>query len=318
MNKNQQFKVSRRHFLGSALFAGAAICFTPGRLFGGDGSPVTIIRGAAATAKIAVTKLRGNVSMLEGSGGNIAVLTGRDGKVLVDAGITASRPRITEALESLSADPVRHLINSHWHFDHTDGNEWIHSIGAEITGHENTRKHLSVTTRVEGWNFTFPPASAGALPTKLLTEEQTLHLNGATLLLKHYAPAHTDSDLSIHFTDADVIHVADTFWNGYYPFIDYSTGGNIDGMIRAAQANLARVTDKTIVIPGHGPVGNKSQLIEFLDMLTDVREKVSSLKKEGKSLNEVIAAKPTVAYDPKWGGFVIDGKNFIGLVYQGV
>jgi len=318
MNKNQPFKVSRRHFLGSALFASAAICFTPPRLFGGDGSPVTIIRGAAATAKINVTKLRGNVSMLEGSGGNIGVLTGRDGKVLVDAGITASRPRITEALESLSADPVRHLINSHWHFDHTDGNEWLHSIGAEITGHENTRKHLSVTTRVEGWNFTFPPAPAGALPTKLLTDEQTLHLNGVTLLLKHYAPAHTDSDLSIHFTDADVIHVADTFWNGYYPFIDYSTGGNIDGMIRATEANLARVTDKTIVIPGHGPVGNKSQLIEFRDMLTDVREKVSSLKKEGKSLNEVIAAKPTVTYDPKWGGFVIDGKNFTGLVYQGV
>jgi glyoxylase-like metal-dependent hydrolase (beta-lactamase superfamily II) len=318
MNRNQPFKVPRRHFLGSALFASAALCLTPYRIFGGDGSPVTIIRDAAATAKINVTKLRGNVSMLEGSGGNIAVLTGRDGKVLVDAGITASRPRITEALKSLSADPVRHLINSHWHFDHTDGNEWLHSIGAEITGHENTRKHLSVTTRVEGWNFTFPPAPAGALPTKLLAEEQTLHLNGATLLLKHYAPAHTDSDLSIHFTDADVIHVADTFWNGYYPFIDYSTGGNIDGMIRAAEANLARVTDKTIVIPGHGPVGNKSQLIEFRDMLTDVREKVSSLKKEGKSLSEVIAAKPTVAYDTKWGGFVIDGKNFTGLVYQGV
>jgi glyoxylase-like metal-dependent hydrolase (beta-lactamase superfamily II) len=318
MNRNQSFKVSRRHFLGSALFASAAICFTSRHLFAGDGSPVTIIRDAAATAKINVTKLRGNVSMLEGSGGNIAVLTGRDGKVLVDAGITASRPRIAEALESLSGDPVRHLINSHWHFDHTDGNEWLHSIGAEITGHENTRKHLSATTRVEGWNFTFPPAPAGALPTKLLTEEQTLHLNGARLLLKHYAPAHTDSDLSIHFTDADVIHVADTFWNGYYPFIDYSTGGNIDGMIRAAEANLARVTDKTIVIPGHGPVGNKPQLIEFRDMLTDVREKVSSLKKEGKSLNEVIAAKPTVAYDTKWGGFVIDGNNFTGLVYQGV
>src|SRR6266481_5358875 len=132
-------------------------------------NPVITIRHAAATAKINVTKLRGNVSVLEGSGGNITALTGRDGKVLVDAGITASRPQITEALESLSADPVKHLINSHWHFDHTDGNEWLQSVGAEIAGHENTRKHLSVTTRVEGWNFTFPPAPAGALPTKLLT-----------------------------------------------------------------------------------------------------------------------------------------------------
>ena len=132
-------------------------------------SPVVIIRNAAATAKINVTKLRSNVSVLEGSGGNIVVLTGRDGKVLVDAGITASRPQITEALATLSDDPVKHLINTHWHFDHTDGNEWLHSIGAEITAHENTRKHLSVTTRVEDWNFTFPPVPAAALPTNYST-----------------------------------------------------------------------------------------------------------------------------------------------------
>jgi len=318
MNKNQACEISRRHFLGSALLAGAGICFMPRRLFGVDGSPVTIIRDAAATAKINVTKLRGNVSMLEGSGGNIAALTGRDGKLLVDAGITASRPRITEALASLSNDPVKHLINSHWHFDHTDGNEWLHSIGAEITAHENTRKHLSVTTRVEDWNFTFPPAPSGALPTKLFDSEQTLHLNGSTIALKKYSPAHTDSDISVEFTDADIVHVADTFWNGHFPFIDYSTGGSIDGMIRAAETNVAKVTDKTIVIPGHGPIGNKSQLTEFRDMLVSVREKVADLKNQGKSLDEVLAAKPTANYDAKWGGFVIDGNFFTKLVYAGV
>ena len=318
MNKNQACEISRRHFLGSALLAGAVICFMPRRLFGVDGSPVTTIRDAAATAKINVTKLRGNVSMLEGSGGNIAVLTGRDGKLLVDAGITASRPRITEALASLSNDPVKHLINSHWHFDHTDGNEWLHSIGAEITAHENTRKHLSVTTRVEDWNFTFPPAPSGALPTKLFDSEQTLHLNGSTIALKMYSPAHTDSDISVEFTDADIVHVADTFWNGHFPFIDYSTGGSIDGMIRAAETNVAKVTDKTIVIPGHGPIGNKSQLTEFRDMLVSVREKVADLKNQGKSLDEVVAAKPTANYDAKWGGFVIDGNFFTRLIYAGV
>jgi len=318
MNKNQACEISRRHFLGSALLAGAVICFMPRRLFGVDGSPVTIIRDAAATAKINVTKLRGNVSMLEGSGGNIAAFTGRDGKLLVDAGITASRPRITEALASLSNDPVKHLINSHWHFDHTDGNEWLHSIGSEITAHENTRKHLSVTTRVEDWNFTFPPAPSGALPTKLFDSEQTLHLNGSTIALKMYSPAHTDSDISVEFTDADIVHVADTFWNGHFPFIDYSTGGSIDGMIRAAETNVAKVTDKTIVIPGHGPIGNKSQLTEFRDMLVSVREKVADLKNQGKSLDEVLARKPTANYDAKWGGFVIDGNFFTKLVYAGV
>ncbi len=311
-------RVSRRHFLASTFVATAGVWLMPRPLFAGAESPVITIRKAATTAKINVQKLRGNISVLEGSGGNIAVLTGRDGKLLVDAGITASRPRITEALGSLSSDPVKHLINSHWHFDHTDGNEWLHSVGAEITAHENTRKHLAVTTRVEDWNFTFPPAPSGALPTKLFDNEQTLHLNGSTLALKKYSPAHTDSDISVEFTDVDVIHVADTFWNGHFPFIDYSTGGSIDGMIRAAEANVARVADKTIVIPGHGPVGNKSQLTEFRDMLVSIREKVSALKKEGKSREEAVAAKPTADYDAKWGGFVIDGNFFTRLVYAGV
>ncbi len=308
----------RRRFLPTAGLATGAFCLHPRFLFAEEESPVTIIRREAATAKIQVQNLRGDVSVLIGSGGNIGVLTGRDGKVLIDAGIPASRPQLTEALKSLGSDPVKHLINTHWHFDHTDGNEWLHSVGAEITAHENTRKHLSVTTRVEGWNFTFPPAPKGALPTKVFDKDLKLHLNGATLVLDHYPPAHTDSDIFIEFSDADIIHVADTFWNGHFPFIDYSTGGSIDGMIRAAEANVARVTDKTIVIPGHGPIGNKSQLTEFRDMLVSVRERVSALKKQGKSLDEVLAAKPTADYDAKWGGFVIDGKNFTGLVYQGV
>jgi len=279
-------------------------------------SPVITIRKAAATAKINIHKLRGNVSVLEGSGGNITMLTGRDGKVLVDAGI--SRPQVKDALASLGEEPVSHLINTHWHFDHTDGNEWLHSVGAEISAHENTRKHLSNTTRVEDWDFTFPPAPPGALPSKLITVDETLHLNGTTLVLRRYGSSHTDSDISVEFREANVIAVADTLWNGHYPFIDYSTGGSIDGMIRAAEANIANTNDETIVIPGHGPIGNRSQLIEFHDMLAAIREKIANLKKQGKSLDEAVAAKPTAAYDAKWGGFVIDGDFFTRLVYAGV
>src|SRR5882724_4968879 len=217
MNYHEETRtpIPRRHFLALTALATAA-CSLPRRVFAAAAeSPVNAFRTAAATAKITTHKLRGNVSMLEGSGGNIAVLTGRDGKLLVDAGITASRPAISEALAGISTDPVKHLINSHWHFDHTDGNEWLHSIGAEITAHENTRKHLSTTTRVEGWNFSFPPAPEGALPTATFSGDHTIHLNGATLVLKHYAPAHTDSDISVEFAEADIIHVADTWWNGY-------------------------------------------------------------------------------------------------------
>lgn len=310
--------ISRRRFVALSVVAATGVWLMPRRLFAAAESPVITIRNAGASAKITVTKLRGNVSVLEGSGGNIAVLTGRDGKLLIDAGIPGTRARITDALDTLSADPVKHLINTHWHFDHTDGNEWLHSIGAEITAHENTRKHLAEKTRVEDWDFTFPPAPAGALPTKVLTKAETLHFNGATLALKCYKPAHTDSDISVDFTDADILHCADTFWNGNYPFIDYSTGGSIDGMIRAAEENVARATDKTIVIPGHGPIGYKSQLIEFRDMLVANRETIAVLKKQGKSRDAVVAAKPTADYDAKWGGFVINGDFFARLVYAGV
>ena len=275
------------------------------------------IRGEAATATITAQLLRGNVSVLMGSGGNIAVLSGLDGKLLIDAGMPASRSRITEALERISSDPITHLVNTHWHFDHTDGNEWLHSAGATILAHENTRKHLSTTTRVEDWDYTFPPSPPGALPAEVFQTERTLQLNGATIVLRHYGPAHTDSDISAHFAEADVLHVGDTWWNGVYPFVDYSTGGSIDGTIRAAEVNLAKVSATTLIIPGHGPVGNKSQLIEFRDMLTAIRARVAALKKQGQSLGEVIASKPTSTYDAKWGSLV-PPNLFAKLVYVGV
>ncbi|HLK61043.1 MAG TPA: MBL fold metallo-hydrolase [Chthonomonadaceae bacterium] len=319
-NVTNESALSRRRFLAATGLVAAAGWLTPLRLYAQDasGGIVNLIRKEAATAKITVQSLRGNVSVLMGSGGNIGLLTGNDGKILVDAGITASRPRITAALARISPDPIKYLINTHWHFDHTDGNEWLHAAGATIFAHENTLKRLSTSQRVEGWNFTFPPSPAGALPTIILKADLSLQLNHTTLALKYYNPAHTDSDISVHFADVDILHVGDTWWNGYYPFIDYSTGGNILGMIRATEANLTRVTEKTIIIPGHGPVGNKSHLAEYRDMLVTIHDRVATLKKQGRSLDEVVAAKPTAAYDSKWGGFVITPDAFTGLVYSGV
>jgi glyoxylase-like metal-dependent hydrolase (beta-lactamase superfamily II) len=224
-----------------------------------------------------------------------------------------------EALASLSNDPIRHLINTHWHFDHADGNEWVHGEGATILAHENTRKHLMTMQRVEDWDFNFPALAAGAIPSETFSSDKTLSVNRSTLKMKHYGPAHTDSDIFVHFVEADILHVADTFWNGIYPFIDYSTGGNIDGMIVAADANLAMATDKTIVIPGHGrPVSNKAELREFRDMLVAIRGNVAKLKKQELSLEAIIAAKPTAAYDAKWGQFVVTPALFTKLVYEGV
>jgi glyoxylase-like metal-dependent hydrolase (beta-lactamase superfamily II) len=310
--------LSRRSFVIAAGVTAAMAMLTPRRLLGADQNIVDTIKTAAAAGPITVQPLRGNISVIMGSGGNIAVLPGPDGKLLIDAGIAVSQPRIVEALAGISDDPIKNLVNTHWHFDHTDGNNWLHAAGATITAHENTRKRLSIRHRVEGWRFTFPAAPKGALPTVLFREKLTLDLNGTSIALEYYEPAHTDCDISVHFTDADVLHVADTWWNGIYPFIDYSSGGNIDGTIDATERNLSRTTDKTIIIPGHGPVGNKAQLTEYRDMLVAVRETVAALKEKGMSLDRVVAAKPTAAFDDKWGKFVTTPDAFTGLVYQGV
>lgn len=316
MKTNNQTDFSRRHLISASLGAGALVLAR--RLLAKDTGIVPTMINEASQAMIDIHPLRRGISVLDGSGGNIAVLTGKDGKLLIDAGFTVSKPRIETALGSLSADPITQLINTHWHVDHTDGNAWLHAAGAAITAHENTRKHLATSTRVDGWSYTFPPAPAEALPATVFHFEHRIQHDDTTLAMNYYGPAHTDSDISVVFEEADVIHVGDTWWNGFYPFIDYSTGGSIDGMISATKRNLSVVTDKTIIIPGHGPVGNNAGLSEYYDMLVGIRGNVSKLKEQGKSLEETIAAKPTAAYDAKWGQFLMTPAIFTQLVYSGV
>jgi glyoxylase-like metal-dependent hydrolase (beta-lactamase superfamily II) len=302
-----------------ATQAGVLGWLTPRAAYAEARGLVSLIKDSAAASPIVTHKLRGNVSALEGSGGNVAVLTGADGKVLVDAGIRVSQAQMTKALADLGTDPITHLINTHWHFDHADGNEWLHAAGAKIIAQENTRKYLSQVQRVEDWDYNFLPLGPGGIPEDVFASERSMNLNGTTLGLKHYGPAHTDSDISVHFTEADILHVGDTFWNGIYPFIDYSTGGSIDGMIAACKANLAVATDETIIIPGHGqPVSNKAELQDFTDMLVAIRENVALLKKQGRARDEIVAAKPTAAFDSKYGNFVIDPAFFTRLVFEGV
>ncbi len=315
--------MSRRQFclcgVSAAVFTATGGWLTPREAFAEARGLVSLLKDHAAVATITTHTLRGNISILEGSGGNIAVLTGPDGKVLIDAGIRASRANLTKALDALGTDRVTHLINTHWHFDHSDGNEWLHSVGAKIMSQANTRKYLSQVQRVEDWDYNFLPLGAGGIPDEIFEAERSLSLNGATINLKHYGSAHTDSDIYAHFAEADVLHTGDTFWNGIYPFIDYSTGGSIDGMIAASNANLALATDKTIIVPGHGnPISNRRELQDFRDMLVGVRNNVAALKKQGMSRDETVAAKPTAAFDGKYGQFVIDPGFFTRLVYEGV
>jgi glyoxylase-like metal-dependent hydrolase (beta-lactamase superfamily II) len=323
MKSSREELLSRRNFclccVGGAAFAATNGWLTPREAFAEARGLVSLIKDSAAVSPIVTYKLRNNISVFEGSGGNIAVLTGPDGKVLIDAGIGVSRPQIIKALDALGGDPVTHLVNTHWHFDHADGNAWLHAAGASIIAQENTRKHLSVTQRVEDWDYNFLPLSPGGIPSETFAREHSLRLNGSSIGVKYYGPAHTDGDIAVTFSEANIIHVGDTFWNGIYPFIDYSTGGSIDGMIAASDANLAVSTNETIIIPGHGrPVSNKAELGEFRDMLVAIRENVAKLKQQGRSRDEAVAATPTAAFDSKWGQFVIDPGFFTRLVYEGV
>jgi glyoxylase-like metal-dependent hydrolase (beta-lactamase superfamily II) len=316
--------ISRRHFLAASAVATASACLNSRALWAQQQAAqqppdpkefLTRARANNANNKITATPLRRNITFLGGAGGNIAVLTAKEGKLLVDSGYASCQPQLTAALAAINADPIRVLINTHWHFDHTDGNEWMHSAGADIWAHENTRYRMSSTQNIVAYKAIIPSAPTGALPTILVNSYRHLSDGTSTLKLTHYEPAHTDTDLSVHFTEADILHCGDTFWNGFYPFIDYSSGGNVNGMIQATEQNLATAGADTIVIPGHGPLGNKAQLTEFRDMLVGSRDNIAKLKKEGKSLDETIAAKPTAAFDAKWGK---KPEAFIGYVYQGV
>lgn len=312
----------QRALLASAVTAALVVGTTAG-LARADSpakpvSPVIMINKAAATTPIETTPLRGPLSMLSGSGGNITVLSGKQGKLMVDAGIAVSRPRIEAALTAISNAPVKYLINTHYHWDHTDGNPWVHDDGATIIATAGTAARVSKSIRVDDWDFTFPPLPAGGVPTEIVKANKIYHFDGQTVEVVLVDPAHTDTDLYVVFKEANVAALGDLFWNGVYPFIDNENGGGIDGMIKADDAILARLKDDVILAPGHGPVGTKKQFREFRDMLAGVRDKVAALKKQGKSRDEVVAAKPTAQYDAVYGHFVIDPDFFTRIVYDGL
>lgn len=280
---------------------------------------VESLRAEASRSDIVAHRARENFYVLEGSGGNIGVFVGKNSKALVDAGITASKARIENSLKAIGGQPVEHLVNTHWHFDHTDGNEWIHAQGASIIGHRNTRKHLLEAQRVDDWDFNFPPSPSGAVPLTLVSEDTVTDLAGVSVAITLYRPAHTDSDISVHFEDANVMHVGDLFWNGLYPFIDYSTGGSIDGSIAAAAKVIATADADTVIVPGHGkPLGTLDELKHFHEMLATIRDNVARLKSAGRTLEETIREAPTEAFDEQWGKAIISPAFFTRLVYRGV
>lgn len=312
--------MQRYNTLASALLATALAMpiLMAGSARADEMTPYAKINAAAAASPVTVQPLRGGVILLQGSGGNMAAISGPEGILMVDDGIAVSKAKMEAQLKKIGPGPIKYVVNTHWHWDHTDGNVWVHRDGATIIGQENTAKHLTQTIRVVEWGHTFTPLPAGGRVAMMVKTEKTLPFAGDQLRLRYYGPSHTDGDLSAYFTKADVLLTGDTWWNGLYPFIDYVAGGSINGMIKAANANIAMAGPNTIVIPGHGPVGNRADLVEYRDMLVAIRDNVAALKKKGRTIDQIIAARPTAAYDAKWGQMIISPALFTRLVYRGV
>ncbi|WP_066681160.1 MBL fold metallo-hydrolase [Caulobacter sp. CCH9-E1] len=281
-------------------------------------TPYANINKAAAAADVTLTPLRGGVYLVEGSGGNMAAIGGPEGLLLVDDGIALSKTKMRTALKRVGKGRLRYAINTHWHWDHTDGNSWARQDGAVVVAHTNTARHLEETIRVEEWGHTFTPVAADGRADVRITGTTTIAFAGDQLVLRPYAPSHTDGDLSAYFAQADILLTGDTWWNGLYPFIDYVAGGGIDGMIAAADASIAQAGPRTIVVPGHGPVGGRDDLIAYRAMLATIRDNVAKLKAQGLSVDQVIAARPTAAFDEVWGKAIISPELFTRLVYRGV
>lgn len=276
------------------------------------------MRSSGASAKLTIQRLRNNVSVILGSGGNVLGLPGPDGILVVDSGFATSRMQMSAALRSISTQPLRLLINTHWHFDHTDGNQWMHDAGATILAHEKTLSRMQHKQYIPEFEGVYPPSPAGALPTVTFDDAKALEVNHQRLSLRRFTPAHTETDISVMLVDSDVLHVGDTWFSGFYPFIDYHSGGTIDGMIAACRETLALSGPATLIVCGHGPVGSRRDVALFEQMLVDVRANVAKLKLAGASAEETVARKPTAAYDDKWGGGFISPDLFTWLVYRGV
>ena len=272
-----------------------------------------------SAARIQTDQLADGLFMLTliGAGaGNIALSTGPDGSVLVDTQFAPLNAKILAAVRAAGGGDVKYVINTHWHNDHSGGNEPLGKAGAVIIAHDNVLVRMSAEQFMAAFNQTVPASPAVARPVVTFPSRTTFHLNGNVVNVVHLDNAHTDGDSIVHFTNANVIHTGDTYMKDVYPFIDVGSMGSIDGFIRSSEAVLARSDASTKIIPGHGALANKSDMQRFHDMLVKVRGNIQTLIDQGKTEDEVVAAKPTAEFDGAWGQGFMMPEQFTRFAYQ--
>jgi cyclase len=281
-------------------------------------SSFTVAAAAEEPApKLETQKLTDSIYLISGPGGNIALMPGTTtGTFMVDDQIAPMTPALKKAIAAVTPKPVRFIFNTHWHGDHTGGNVVFGGDGAVIVAHDNVRKRMSTKQFNKMFNHETPPSAEPALPVVTFADSLAFHVNGDDIEVTHVEPAHTDGDSIVLFKKANVLHMGDTFFATGYPFIDLSSGGSVDGIVKAADRGLAIAGPATKIIPGHGPVADKAKLKQYRDMVVTVRDRVQKLVAAGKSLADVQAAKPSAEFDAAWGSAFIKPSQFVETIYQ--
>jgi len=282
-------------------------------------SPMAFAKPQDDSAKethIEIIPIRDGIYMLTGQGGNIGLSIGTDGVFMIDDQFAPLTAKIKAAIATLSDQPIRFVMNTHWHFDHTGGNENLGREGVVIVAHDHVRERMSHDNFITAFNKKIPASPDIALPAVTFNDRMTFHVNQRTIHISHHRNAHTDGDSIVVFKKANVIHTGDIFFNGLYPFIDASSHGSINGMIKTVEHILSLANAQTKIIPGHGPLANKADLATYRDMLITVRKRMQTLIDQGKTLDEIIAIKPNQDFDATWGTGFLNPEAFLSVLYS--
>lgn len=290
--------------------------------------PLTVLALAVCSAtasaqnfdkvQIKTEKLSESSYMLTGAGGNLGLSVGEDAVFLVDDQYAPMSAKIRAAVAAISKKPVKFVVNTHWHDDHTGGNEALGKSDTVIVAHENVRKRMSTGQLIEFLGNNVKPSPKAALPVVTFTQDVSFHLNGDEISVVHVPSAHTDGDAFVHFKKDNLVHMGDLFFNKLYPFIDTSSGGRVEGVIAAVDKVLAQTNEATRFIPGHGPLASRADLMAYRSMLDTIAGRIRTMVGEGKTLEQVVAAKPTADFDALWGKGFLPPARFTEMIYKNV